>query len=591
MSQTAKIWPLIGGIHPEQKKELSNKSKIQTLQSPPEVILPLNHANGAVAVPLVKTGDKVVKGQQIAQFNIAVSTRIHASVSGTIKSIEPADIAHSSGLKALCVTIESDNSNNEFRYSELSDWQNVPAAELVDRIEECGICGLGGAGFPTQIKYHSQSSIQTLIVNGVECEPYITADDVLMREHATEIVEGIQIGLKMLSAKNAIVAIEDNKPEAIAAVRLAITETSSKAIDVRVIPTKYPSGGEKQLIQILTGKEVPSGNIPASLGFLVQNVGTLYAIQQSVVLGIPLTERVITLTGEALSSQGNYRVPIGTPIRFLLDQTGLTPGNGHRIIMGGPMMGFEVPDSSAPIGKITNCLLIPTINELPEKPDAMSCIRCGKCEQVCPASLLPQQLYWNAANREWDKAELNSLYDCIECGACAYVCPSSIPLVQYYRFAKSEIKREHLEKVRADQSRQRFEDRQARLEKEAAEKDAKRKARAEAAAKSQSAKSDPDKSNLNDKAKADILASIARVKAKKSGKTSSSVLKDPETLKADMEKAEQVVLKAKEKLAVAKAADLPSVTALTTALGKLEQRALKARTDWQNSIEDKSKSE
>lgn len=586
MSNNDKLWPLKGGIHPAQMKDVSNGTPIKQLSQPKEIILPLNHSNGAMATPCVNVGDQVKKGQLIATFNIPVATRIHASLSGTITAIEPRAIAHVSGLQAQSIVITTDQSGQIEILPKIDDWKSVSHDLLIRRIEEAGIAGLGGAGFPTQIKYRPHTQINTLIVNGVECEPYITSDDVLMREHSEQIVEGTLIALKILSAKDAIIAIEDNKPEAIGAIKAALNKLDTYNIRLRVIPTKYPSGGEKQLIYILTGQEVSSGNIPASLGILVQNVGTLYALRQAVVDGEPLTQRVMTLTGSAVNNPGNYWVPIGTPIQHIMNEStrDLIP---HKIVMGGPMMGFDVPDANAPISKITNCIIIPTKQELPTFSDSNPCIRCGKCEQVCPVNLLPQKLYWNAKYHEWEQAELNSLFDCIECGACSWICPSEISLVQYYRYAKSEIKKEHLDKVKSDQARHRFEDRQRRLEKLAAEKESKRKARAAAAAKIQSNKDNTTESVLDDQAKADILASLARVKAKKpklTTKVLDTKVVDTKALELAWQKTEDVVLKAKAKLLIAQQENSASVPALTTALGKLEERAKKAKLTWQDAV-------
>lgn len=577
MNKSNKLWRLHGGIHPAQMKELSNRTPIGQIPRPKEIILPLNHSNGAIATPCVKVGDHVNKGQLVATFNIPVATKIHASLSGRVTAIEPRIIAHISGLPALSIIIKTDDSDEESFLPKIENWSAMSNDQLISRIEEAGIAGLGGAGFPTQIKYRSHAPINTLIVNGVECEPYITSDDVLMREYSAQIIEGTLIALKMLSAKQALIAIEDNKPEAIAAITSELTRLSPSNIELRVIPTKYPSGGERQLIYILTGQEVGSGNIPASLGIVVQNVGTIYAIRQAIIDGEPLTQRVITLTGTAVANAGNYWVPIGTQIQHIIDATTpeLIP---HEVIMGGPMMGFDVPSTHAPVSKVTNCLLIPAKNELPRRSEDKACIRCGLCEQVCPVNLLPQKLYWNSKHHEWEQAELNSLFDCIECGACSWVCPSEIPLVQYYRFAKSEIKKEHVEKVKSDQARKRFEDRQKRLEKLALEKDAKRKARAAAAAKAQANKETDVESKLGDQAKADILASLARVKAKKP-KTEQPP-KDADTLRLAWESAEEVVLKAKNKLKIAETENTATVSALVTALGKLETRAKKAKEAW-----------
>ena len=329
--------------------------------------------------------------------------------------------------------------------------------------------------------------VEQLIINAVECEPYITADDRLMRERADEIVLGIQILQYLLNPHDTLIGIEDNKPEAIAALRAACADSD---VEVRVVPTKYPSGGEKQLIQLLTGKEVPSGSIPAQCGVVCQNVGTAWAVKRAVHDGEPLLSRITTVTGDAVARPGNYEVWLGTPVADLLHHAGVDKERLGRLVMGGPMMGFTLHDPSVPVVKTSNCVIAASAEELPEPPPEQACIRCGACAEVCPANLLPQQLYWYAKTDDFERAQHHNLMDCIECGACAYVCPSHIPLVQYYRYAKGEIRTQAAEQIKADRARERFEARQARLEREQAEKEARRRARLEANRKKQEAATD-----------------------------------------------------------------------------------------------------
>jgi len=359
--------------------------------------------------------------------------------------------------------------------------------ELLERIRAAGISGMGGAGFPTAVKLASRPDhhIDTLIINGTECEPYITADDMTMRHRAPQVVAGIDVLMHILKPDQVLIGIEDNKPEAIAAMREAVGE---RPMQVMVLPTKYPSGGEKQLIQILTGKEVPSGGLPAEIGILCQNLGTALAVHDAVLLGQPMISRITTLTGAALERPTNVEALIGTPIAELLAFAGLRQAQLHRLVMGGPMMGFTLLDSSAPIIKTSNCLLAGTVDELPPPPPALPCIRCGLCAEACPAELLPQQLHWFAMGKDYEQLERQNLFDCIECGACAYVCPSSIPLVQYFRAGKSEIRTIELQQSRAEHSRQRFEQRQERLEREAEQRELERQARAEKAARAKAAR-------------------------------------------------------------------------------------------------------
>ncbi|MFV8768806.1 electron transport complex subunit RsxC, partial [Yersinia enterocolitica] len=306
--------------------------------------------------------------------------------------------------------------------------------------------------------------VTTLIINAAECEPYITADDRLMQEHASEVVLGTQILMYLLQPQQVLMGIEDNKPEAIAALQHALR--GQDKIQLRVIPTKYPSGGAKQLTKILTGKEVPFGKHSSSIGVLMQNVGTVVAIKRAVIDDEPLIERVVTLTGDALSKPGNFWARIGTPVLHLLKLAGFTPQNQPMVIMGGPLMGFTLPSLDVPIVKISNCILAPTEAEMGLSEPEQSCIRCGLCVDACPAGLLPQQLYWFSRGEEHEKARNHNLFDCIECGACAYVCPSNIPLVQYYRQEKAEIRTLDQEAERAAQAKARFEAKQARLQRE-----------------------------------------------------------------------------------------------------------------------------
>ncbi|MWV13441.1 electron transport complex subunit RsxC, partial [Pseudomonas sp. R-28-1W-6] len=480
------IWDIPGGIHPAEHKSLSNRTPIQPAPLPRRLILPLGQHIGAAAEPCVAVGEHVRKGQKIAEANGFVSAALHAPTSGTVGFIGPQPYPHVSGMPAAAIVIDSDGLEQWTDLQPCPDYRHLEPAALLEKIRQAGINGLGGAGFPTAVKLTARPTqkIHTLIINGTECEPYITADDVLMRERAAELISGIDILVQLIQPDQVLIGIEDNKPEAIAAVRVALAERS---YTLKVFPTKYPSGGEKQLIQILTGVEVPSGGLPADIGMLCQNVGTCVAIHDAIVLGKPLISRITTLTGEALSRPGNVEALIGTPVGELLDFAGLDKAKLNRLVMGGPMMGFTLPDLGVPLIKTSNCLLASTREELPAPPPAMPCIRCGECAEACPASLLPQQLHFFALGQQHEQLKAHNLFDCIECGACAYVCPSSIPLVQYYRAAKAEIRDLEQKQHKAEHSKQRFELRQERLRREEDRKEAERLARAERAAKAKAA--------------------------------------------------------------------------------------------------------
>jgi len=482
-----KIWDFHGGIHPKENKDQSNQSKITNAGIPPQLILPLQQHIGQRAELVVAVGDRVLKGQLIADAHGPVSVAVHAPTSGTVTAIEEHEVPHPSGMSDLCVFIDTDGKDEWCELYPCDDYSTLSPTEILGRVRKAGIAGMGGAGFPTEIKLRPphEDKVNTLILNAAECEPYITADDRLMRERAEEVILGFEIMAYILQPGECLIGIEDNKPEAIKALREAAKETQ---IEVVVIPTKYPSGGEKQLIKILTGKEVPNGRIPADISIMCQNVATATAVYRAVRFGEPLISRVTTFTGDCIANKGNQQVLIGTPVSWLLEKNGYLAQKGSRLVMGGPMMGFTLHQTNIPTVKTSNCILAASQKELPQPDPAMACIRCGMCSEVCPAELLPQQLYWFAKGQEFEKAEHHNLFDCIECGACSYVCPSSIPLVQYYRYAKGEVRQIKADQEKSNQARERFEFRQERIEREKEEKEAKRKARSEAAAKAQAAK-------------------------------------------------------------------------------------------------------
>ena len=461
-----KIWDFDGGIHPPEMKTQSNGTPLRQVPLAPRFVIPLKQHIGAEGELCVNVGDTVLRGQALT-LGRGKMLPVHAPTSGTVVAIAPHSTAHPSALAELSVIIDADGEDRWIERDGWADYRSRSRKELIARIHQFGVAGLGGAGFPTGVKLQGGGDkIETLIINAAECEPYITADDRLMQDCAAQVVEGIRILAHILQPREILLGIEDNKPQAISMLRAVLAD--SHDISLRVIPTKYPSGGAKQLTQILTGKQVPHGGRSSDIGVLMQNVGTAYAIKRAVIDGEPITERVVTLTGEAVSRPGNVWARLGTPVRHLLNDAGFCPSADQMVIMGGPLMGFTLPWLDVPVVKITNCLLAPSASEMGETPEEKGCIRCSACADACPADLLPQQLYWFSKGQQHDKATAHNIADCIECGACAWVCPSNIPLVQYFRQEKAEIYAISQEEKRAAEAKARFEARQARLEREKA---------------------------------------------------------------------------------------------------------------------------
>ncbi|MFA0411495.1 electron transport complex subunit RsxC, partial [Vibrio splendidus] len=502
--RTGSIWNFPGGVHPAENKKQSNTTDIVHARLPEEIVLPVKQHIGKPGNLLVAVGDAVLKGQQLTALETGFTLPVHAPTSGVITAIEPRTTAHPSGLSDVCVVIKPDGLDSWIEKNPVEDFSTKTSDELLDVIRQAGISGMGGAGFPTAKKLQSGlGRTDILIVNAAECEPYITSDDKLLQEHADEVLKGIEVVEHILQPKLTVIGIEDNKPDAIKALEIAAKD---KDIVIRVIPTKYPSGGEKQLIKILTNKEVPAGGIPADIGVLVQNVGSLYSIKRAVIDGEPVVNRVVTLTGKTFKQPRNVWALLGTPVHELLEEFGYKADKKlPRLILGGPMMGFTLPHANVPITKTSNCILAPTRREISPSTYEMECIRCSACAEACPASLLPQQLQWHAKANELEKCEELNIKDCIECGACAFVCPSEIPLVQYYRQAKAEIKTRKDEATAAERAKIRFEEKNARMERDKAERENRFKKAADNRRKDM-------KSADGDDA---IAAAIARVKAQK----------------------------------------------------------------------------
>ena len=479
-----------GGLVLDGQKSRSTALAIRKVPLSKTLVLPLQQHIGAAAVPVVNVGDTVLKGQRIAKADGHVSVCLHAPSSGQITAIDQQAIPHPSGLSAPCITIQTDGKEQWAELNPIENYQDCSDHDLRQLIRDAGIVGLGGAGFPSFIKLNPSvhHHVDTLILNGVECEPYISCDDMLMRERAQGILDGVAIMRYALKAKQCLIAIEDNKPEAIQAMKMALSEHKEKDnIEIVVVPTRYPAGSEKQLIQVITNKQVPAGGLPIDIGIVLHNVGTAYAIARAVNFGEPLISRIVTITGKDVKNAGNLEVLFGTPIKDCLTFCETKWQMASPIIQGGPMMGYPLPNADLPITKTANCILV-CVEQAAPTEQAMPCIRCGDCATACPVSLLPQQLYWHSKAKDLDKAVDYNLFDCIECGCCNYVCPSEIPLVQYFKFAKTETMNQQQEKQKSDAARVRHENRQARQEMEKQEKERRQQQRKAALAASKAAK-------------------------------------------------------------------------------------------------------
>jgi len=479
-----RLWKFPGGIRLPGFKAMSLSLPVARADPPPRLVLPLRQHIGAPAEPVVAVGQRVRKGELIAQAREYISAPVHASSSGRVVGIGDYAVPHPSGLTAPCIEIETDG---EDRWIDGTDTATDPDAlrvdELRSRIRAAGIVGLGGAVFPSAVKLTPvpERPIDTLVLNGVECEPYITCDDVLMRTRAADVVRGARVLQRLVGAGRCLIGVEANKPEAAAALREAVAATHTEAVEVVVVPTVFPAGGEKQLIRVVTGREVPRHGLPAQVGVVCLNVATAVAVLDAVAHQRPLIERIVTITGPGVCQPRNLIARIGTPVAALIAQAGGYAVETPRLIMGGPMMGIELAGDGLPVTKASNCVLVEAAPVQAPRP-ALPCIRCGSCADACPVRLLPQQMYWYAQSAQFDKAQDYAVFDCIECGCCAHVCPSNIPLVSYFRFAKTELAAAERDRRKAERSRQRHEERQQRLEREQAARAQRRKRPVRAAA-------------------------------------------------------------------------------------------------------------
>ncbi|HZV54758.1 MAG TPA: electron transport complex subunit RsxC [Rhodocyclaceae bacterium] len=472
-----RLFKFHGGVKPAYNKESSNHEQIADAPLPAEFVIPLHQSIGGIPRPVVKAGEHVQKGQLIGGPDGSVSSAVHASTSGTVKAVEMRRMPHTSGLSALCVVIEPDGKDEWIGHAPVP-WRTMSPGEVRNALRDAGVVGLGGAVFPSHLKVNpgKEGHLDTLVINGAECEPFITCDDMQMRERPDGIIKGAAILRDLTKARQVLIGVEDNKPEAIAAMRAAVERIGAERIDVVAVPTRYPAGGAKQLIRVLTGIEVPHGKRSTDYGVQCFNTGTAHAIYDALELGRPMISRIVTVAGN-VERPRNYEVRFGTPMKDVVALCGPKPDT-DRLIMGGPMMGFRMPGDEVPVVKATNCILVGSKVLFPPPPPEMPCIRCGECAKACPADLAPFEMYWFSRAKIFGKAQEYHLFDCIECGCCAYVCPSRIPLVDYYRFAKSEIWAREQEKEAADGARERYEFRLAREEREKQEKAARLAAKA-----------------------------------------------------------------------------------------------------------------
>ncbi|WP_018169454.1 electron transport complex subunit RsxC [Thioalkalivibrio sp. ALMg9] len=514
-----------GGLKLAEETDASTRDPVLVMGVPSRLIVPLGQHIGEAAEPCVAVGDRVTKGQRIGQSKGYIAAHVHAPTSGEVVEIADHAVPHPSGLSAPCMTIQSDGRDDwgETRMEPWLDWDTRDPRKLRQRIRDAGIVGLGGAAFPTAVKLNPRAGqrIHTLIVNGAECEPYISADDSLLRSAPEAVFEGIRIVAHLLGVERVLFAVEDNMPEAMRALTETLPGELRERVQLVSVPSIYPTGGERQLIKVLTGQEVPSGGLPADIGMICNNPGTFKAVCDAVIQGRPLLSRIVTVTGPGVQHPRNVEALLGTPFADVIAAAGGYAEGVDRLVMGGPMMGFAVHDDAIPVIKGTNCLLATRPQDTPAPGPLMPCIRCGECAAVCPAQLLPQQLYWQARAKDFDATQEYGLFDCIECGCCAHVCPSNIPLVQYYRYAKNEIWAREKERQKSDIARERYEFRQERIEREEREK-AERMAKKKAALKKKDSSAD-GASNENSDKQAAIQAALERARARKAAKAGDAV--------------------------------------------------------------------
>lgn len=427
-----------GGTHPPEKKELTKDAPIESPTEPEKVIIPLSQHTGAPCKPVVSVGDVVKKGQLIGAPEGFVSAAVHSSVSGKVLSIETVQLP--TGRYSQAIVIENDGQNEWTSLKDDPDYISLSPDEMKEKIKNAGIVGLGGAAFPTHVKLSppKEKPIDLVILNGAECEPYLTADYRLMIERPEEIVAGLRILMKILGVKRGIIGIEENKPEAIQ--KMSETVKGLDGVEVITLKVKYPQGAEKMLIKATTGREVPPRGLPMDVGVVVQNIGTAFAIYEAVRFGKPLIERVVTVTGEGIKRPKNLIAKIGTPVSHLVEYCGGFSNGVSKIIAGGPMMGSALPDLNCPVTKGTSGILALRDSEVVHADNFKPCIRCGRCVDACPMGLIPSMLSILGEKGFYEEMKEYNLFDCFECGTCAFLCPSKRPIVHFVRLGKSLVK-------------------------------------------------------------------------------------------------------------------------------------------------------
>jgi len=493
-------------------QSMARQTGIEPAAIPSRLVLPIHQHAGDPGEPVVEVGERVLRGQIVADGQGETALPVHASTSGRVTAVGRHPVTHPSGLSDTCVVIEPDGRDEAMPGGSAEDPEALSPAALQERVRAAGLAGLGGAAFPTWRKLVAglDEGVDRLIVNGAECEPGISCDEALMRERPAETVAAARLLQRSLNASECLIAVEDRLSDIRDDLASEIDAQGAIGCAAVAVPSYYPVGGERQLIYALTGEEVPSGGLPPDIGMLCVNVATAAAARRAAVHGEPLTERVVTVTGAGVQRPGNFRVRLGTPIAELIAHCGGYTDAARRLIVGGPMMGFALPDDDRPVVKGSDCILIAGPEVDPGEDAPMPCIRCGECMEVCPAGLLPQQIYWHARHGDLAGAEGYDLFDCIECGCCAAVCPSHLPLVAHYRRAKAEIWSRERERVEAEQAKRRYELRRARLERRAAEQERARRAKREAVAAARPGEPAGDRRSA-------IEAARARTKARRKG--------------------------------------------------------------------------